>query len=77
MFDSAKDMLPVAHHDSLTLLSIYTHAMGWFPKVLKRTCSERPAEKPPKALTLRNQTLMGRSGQQGDAVPAELVAEKQ
>ena len=26
-------------------------------------------------LTLRNQTLMNRTGQQGDAVPADLVAE--
>jgi hypothetical protein len=27
VFDSARDMLPVAHHDSLTLLGIYTHGM--------------------------------------------------
>ena len=28
-----------------------------------------------QVLTLRNQTLMNRTGQQGDAVPADLVAE--
>ena len=28
-----------------------------------------------EVLTLRNQTLMNRTGQQGDAVPADLVAE--
>ena len=75
VFDSAKDMLPVAHHDPLTLLSIYTHVMGWFPKVFKRTRSEQSAGKPPRALTWRNQTLMGGSGQQGDAVPADLIVE--
>ena len=57
VFDSAKDMLPVAHHDSLTLLSNYTHAMGWLPKVFKLTLSEQPTEKTPRAITLRNQTL--------------------
>ena len=60
-------MLPVAHHDPLTLLSIYTHVMGWFPKVFKRTRSEQSAGKPPRALTWRNQTLMGGSGQQGES----------
>ena len=39
-----------------------------------------PPSDPPRAprgqvLTLRNQTLVNRTGQQGDAVPADLVAE--
>jgi hypothetical protein len=28
VFDSARDRSPVAHHDSSTLLGIYTHAMA-------------------------------------------------
>ena len=28
VFDSARDMLPVAHHDSPMLLGIYTQSMG-------------------------------------------------
>ena len=27
VFDSARDILPVAHHDSPTLVGIYTHGM--------------------------------------------------
>jgi hypothetical protein len=39
-----------------------------------------PPSDPPRAplgqvLALRNQTLMNRTGQQGDAVPADLIAE--
>jgi hypothetical protein len=28
VFDSAKDIAPVAHHDSLSILSIYNHVIG-------------------------------------------------
>jgi hypothetical protein len=37
VFDSARDMLPVAHHDPHRLLGNYTHGMGWLPQVFMRT----------------------------------------
>lgn len=34
-----------------------------------------PRTPPSQVLALRDQTLMNRAGQQGDAVPADLIAE--
>ena len=92
VLDSARDRSPVAHHDSSTLLSIFTYAMTDSRRrssrhtqgasLTLRTPPNRhlPPSNPLRAplgqmLALGNQTLMNRTSQHRDAVPADLVAE--
>jgi len=43
-------MVPVAHHDSLSILSIYNHVIGRLPQVFKRTRSRHPNHPSPAAM---------------------------
>ena len=45
------------------------------PTNLTLTPKYPPRTPPSQVLALRDQTLMNRAGQQGDAVPADLIAE--